>query len=51
MNKQQTFQYGGLNQNSTCDIIKKFLLILAGEGNGKPLQYACLENPMDGRAW
>ena len=21
------------------------------EGNGKPLQYSCLENPMDGRAW
>ena len=23
----------------------------AGEGNGTPLQYSCLENPMDGRAW
>ena len=22
-----------------------------GEGNGNPLQYSCLENPMDGRAW
>ena len=22
-----------------------------GEGNGSPLQYSCLENPMDGRAW
>ena len=22
-----------------------------GEGNGSPLQYACLENPMDGGAW
>jgi len=22
-----------------------------GEGNGKPLQYSCLENPMDGGAW
>ena len=21
-----------------------------GEGNGNPLQYSCLENPMDGRA-
>ena len=21
-----------------------------GEGNGTPLQYSCLENPMDGRA-
>ena len=22
-----------------------------GEGNGKPLQYSCLDNPMDGGAW
>ena len=22
-----------------------------GEGNGKPLQYSCLENPMDRVAW
>ena len=24
---------------------------LSGEGNGTPLQYSCLENPMDGGAW
>ena len=24
---------------------------IAGEGNGTPLQYSCLENPMDGGAW
>ena len=23
----------------------------SGEGNGTPLQYICLENPTDGRAW
>ena len=22
-----------------------------GEGNGNPLQYSCLENPMDGGIW
>ena len=22
-----------------------------GEGNGNPLQYSCLEDPMDGGAW
>ena len=22
-----------------------------GEGNGDPLQFSCLENPMDGGAW
>ena len=24
---------------------------LPGEGNGNSLQYSCLGNPMDGRAW
>ena len=24
---------------------------ISGEGNGIPLQYSCLENPMDGGAW
>ena len=24
---------------------------LGGEGNGTPLQYSCLANPMDGGAW
>ena len=24
---------------------------LRGEGNGNPLQYSCLENPMDRGAW
>ena len=38
-------------------LIAKFRLKLkkvgktTGEGNGNPLQYSCLENPMDGGAW
>ena len=24
---------------------------VSGEGNGNPLQYSCLENPVDGGAW
>ena len=24
---------------------------MCGEGNGTPLQYSCLENPIDGGAW
>ena len=28
-----------------------FSLSCTGEGNGSPLQYSCLENPMDGGAW
>ena len=27
------------------------LKIFNGEGNGNPLQYSCLENPMEGGAW
>ena len=27
------------------------LLNFPGEGNGKPLQYSCLDNPMDGGTW
>ena len=26
-------------------------LCIHGEGSGTPLQYSCLENPMDGGAW
>ena len=28
-----------------------FLETFLGEGNGTPLQYSCLENPMDGGTW
>ena len=31
----------------TCFKIKLF----QGEGNGTPLQYSCLETPIDGRTW
>ena len=26
-------------------------MLLCREGNGNPLQYSCLENPMEGGAW
>ena len=26
-------------------------VVILGEGDGTPLQYSCLENPMDGGAW
>ena len=26
-------------------------VVIHGEGNGTPLQYSCLENPMEGGAW
>ena len=28
-----------------------YFMTSAGEGNGTPLQYCCLENPVDGGAW
>ena len=38
-----------------CDLFKPSIFVtnctLHGEGNGTPLQYSCLENPMDGGAW
>ena len=37
-----------------CEQSKSFIWFTAlstGEGNGTPLQYSCLENPMDKGAW
>ena len=33
--------------NSNCHYVAQSV----GEGDGTPLQYSCLENPMDGVAW
>ena len=45
-----TVGYQELNvcKNTFCPLIT---FINIGEGNGNPLQYSCLENPMDGGAW
>ena len=32
-------------------VLKALVGLHSGEGNGNPLQYSCLENPMDGGAW
>jgi len=32
-------------------LFDKPIASIIGEGNGTPLQYFCLENPMDGGAW
>ena len=34
-----------------CSKMKIIVNCLLGEGNGTPLQYSCLENPMDGGTW
>ena len=60
------WQYGSLIQTSKQRCLEEFrmrsksrkeILIYSrirdsnGEGDGTPLQYSCLENPMDGEAW
>ena len=37
--------------HSVFTLVKAVLRNEFGEGNGNPLQYSCLESPMDGGAW
>ena len=39
-----------ISDNVRVDIYQLGLIVL-GEGDGTPLQYSCLENPMDGGDW
>ena len=39
------------NYGENLGIIFMIIRNCIGEGNGTPLQYFCLENPMDGGAW
>ena len=32
------------------NLLTKYFVAITGEGNSNPLQYYCLENPMDGGA-
>ena len=47
--KQQAFQ--GDQKESHYTTRFNQLSQQKGEGNGTPLQYSCLENPMDGGSW
>ena len=46
-------RHGVKNQedHSPKDVFNALSMVTNGEGNGTPLQYSCLENPMDGGAW
>ena len=50
-------QFSASNNDHQCLLAtySKFLMRMfachPGEGNGTPLQYSCLENPMVGGAW
>ena len=49
------FPGGSDGRESTCNAEDPDLIPRSesspGEGNGNPLQYCCLENPMDRGAW
>ena len=48
------FPGGSNNKEFACDAGDPGLILVSGrspEGNGSPLQYSCLENSMDRRAW
>ena len=39
-------------QTNLSNILINYCIMLSiREGNGTPLQYSCLENPMDGGVW
>ena len=38
-------------RNQLSDLTSLTSYFITGEGNGNPLQYSCLENPMDRGAW
>ena len=45
------FPGGSDGKESACSVGDLGWEATPGEGNGNPLQYSCLENPIDGGAW
>ena len=43
--------WGGMEESFKRERIYVYLWLIHGEGNGNPLQYSCLGNPMDAGAW
>ena len=52
---QKGFPHCSVSKESACNAGDLGLISglgrSLGEGNGTPLQYSCLDNPMDGGAW
>ena len=44
-------QRGGMGRQMGGRLKREGIYVYLGKGNGTPLQYSCLENPMDGGAW
>ena len=53
MEEPGRLQSMGLQNSRTrmSDFTSLTSYFITGEGNGNPLQYSCLENPMDRGAW
>ena len=53
--KYHSLEFGKMNSKwiwiQIQRLIQIYIYIYFREGNGTPLQYSCLENPMDGGAW
>jgi len=54
-NANMSFCHSSVGKESICNAGDPGLIPVLGrfpgEGNGNPLQYSCLENPMDRGAW
>ena len=50
-NSMKLSQARGATQDGRVMVERSDRMWSTGEGNGKPLQYSCLENSMDGGAW
>ena len=48
--EDMVYRYNGILASKENEIMP-YIVIWFGEGNGTPLQYSCLENPMDRGAW
>ena len=46
-----SWQIDGETMKTVTDFILRGVQNHCGEGNGSPLQYSCLKNPMDGGVW
>ena len=55
MPEERGFPHSSVGKESACDAGDPGLIPglgrFPGKGNGNPLQYSCMENPMDGGAW
>ena len=59
LDRKAVINLGSILKNSDITLPTKvhlvkvmvFPVVMYGEGSGTPLQYSCLENPMDGGAW